>query len=111
MAPAHFWGLLAVFGLLWPGWGHGSGHREGWEVAGARAGARAELEGRGAGGFRDPPALDLQRARRNSEAVVNDSSLRRGDIVSTVKGLFVFIGRDESERTADDFVPLPGSPR
>jgi hypothetical protein len=38
-------------------------------------------------------------------------SLRQGDIASTVKGMFVFIGRGESERTSDDFAPLAGSAR
>ena len=41
-----------------------------------------------------------------SERVVNDPSLRHGDIVSTGRGFFVFIGRDE-EHQDSDFLPIP----
>jgi hypothetical protein len=54
-----------------------------------------------------PISHELRRARLNSEAVLNDSSLQRGDIVSTVDGMFVYIGTGSS-RSPDDFVPFPG---
>jgi hypothetical protein len=54
-----------------------------------------------------PVSRELQRARLNSEAVLNDLSLQRGDIVSTIDGMFVFIGTGSS-RSPADFVPLPG---
>ena len=41
-----------------------------------------------------------------SDRVVNDPTLRHGDIVSTGRGLFVFIGRDE-EHQSSDFQPMP----
>jgi hypothetical protein len=41
-----------------------------------------------------------------SERVVNDPTLRHGDIVSTGRGFFVFIGRDE-EHQSGDFQPIP----
>jgi len=46
-------------------------------------------------------------ARRASDRVRNDFSLRKGDIVSTTDGIFVFVGKGEGERTPADFVPLP----
>jgi hypothetical protein len=42
-----------------------------------------------------------------SERVLNDESLRRGDIVSTNKGLFVFRGRSDQEHRESDFIALP----
>ena len=41
-----------------------------------------------------------------SDRVVNDPTLRHGDIVSTGRGFFVFTGRDE-EHQSSDFQPLP----
>lgn len=42
-----------------------------------------------------------------TDRVMNDDSLQRGDIVSTKKGLFMFKGRSDQPRRADDFVALP----
>ena len=56
----------------------------------------------------DPLPRDFAQ-REASERVMNDPSLQPGDIVSTDKGLFVFVGRDE-ERKPGDFraaVPAP----
>jgi hypothetical protein len=52
------------------------------------------------------PADETDLARRASELVRNDFSLRKGDIVSTTDGIFVFVGKGEGERTPTDFVPL-----
>jgi hypothetical protein len=41
-----------------------------------------------------------------TDRVVNDPTLRQGDIVSTGHGFFVFVGRDE-EHQSSDFRPLP----
>lgn len=41
-----------------------------------------------------------------SDRVVNDPTLRHGDIVATGRGFFVFIGRDE-EHQSSDFLPVP----
>ena len=41
-----------------------------------------------------------------ADRAVNDPTLRQGDIVSTPRGLFVFIGRDE-EHQSSDFKPVP----
>lgn len=48
----------------------------------------------------------VSQERRASERALNDMSLRRGDIVVTDKGSFVFIGNAEEERMPGDFVPL-----
>jgi hypothetical protein len=50
---------------------------------------------------------DEQRSERNSEEVLSDMTLRYGDIVSTSRGLFRFIGRGETEPSPSDFVPYP----
>jgi hypothetical protein len=49
---------------------------------------------------------EAELARRASDQVRNDFSLRRGDIVSTTDGIFVFVGKGDGERTPADFVPL-----
>jgi hypothetical protein len=74
-----------------------------------RATLKAEFERRRIELRRHPPsAADLERERAGyaSEQVRRDSSLQRGDIVSTDKGLFVFVGDPEGEHTPADFVPL-----
>lgn len=61
--------------------------------------------------FNDDFNPDKELARMSEERVLNDDSLRRGDIISTRKGLFVFKGDDpERARQPEDFVPL-GSDR
>ena len=88
--------------------------RQAWreEVAAARARAdqqraalRAEFERNKAERLSREPD-HLERERRASEQVLNDMSLQRGDIVSTVDGLFVFSGDGEGSRRRLDFVPL-----
>jgi hypothetical protein len=49
---------------------------------------------------------EAELARRASDQVRNDFSLRTGDIVSTTDGIFVFVGKGDGERTPADFVPL-----
>lgn len=83
--------------------------REQWLARVAEAKRRARefaLEQR----MRSPaPAADLsaEEARLASERVIGDSSLQRGDIVSTSKGLFVFRGLPDQEHRESDFVALP----
>jgi len=52
-----------------------------------------------------PPSSGALEAEA-AERVVNDPTLRHGDIVSTDRGFFVFVGRDE-EHQGSDFLPLP----
>ena len=51
-----------------------------------------------------PPPEPLE--TEASDRVVNDPTLRHGDIVSTGRGFFVFVGRDE-EHQSTDFLPIP----
>jgi hypothetical protein len=48
----------------------------------------------------DPLSRDLQQ-REASERAMNDPTLQPGDIVSTDRGLVVFIGRDEERKPGD----------
>ena len=49
--------------------------------------------------------------RQASERALNDMTLRRGDIIVTDKGSFVFIGNAEEDRMPGDFVPLAVEPK
>jgi len=42
-----------------------------------------------------------------TERLLNDESLRNGDVVSTKRGLFVYRGRGDLPRRSEDFVPIP----
>jgi hypothetical protein len=68
-------------------------------------GSRGWLERRRHAVFEPPSTADEERLA--SERVLNDDSLQSGDIVSTDKGLFIFKGRSDQERSFSDFVPLP----
>jgi hypothetical protein len=50
------------------------------------------------------PSDIIDDGRMASERVLNDESLQTGDIVSTNRGLFVFRGRPDGERSERDFV-------
>jgi hypothetical protein len=47
----------------------------------------------------------IARARLASEQVLNDLSLQRGDIVSTLDGMFVFNGDEQGARSPLSFTP------
>ena len=51
------------------------------------------------------PSMDDQ-ANAMDDRLMNDENLQPGDIVSTSKGLFVFVGRRDSPRTPGDFQPV-----
>ena len=55
-----------------------------------------------------PPEVEtiVSQEQRATERVLNDMTLRRGDIVVTDKGSFVFIGNAEEDRMPGDFVPV-----
>jgi len=57
----------------------------------------------------EAPSPHDQREAEAANRIVNDPTLRQGDIVSTGRGLFVFIGRDEEHRSSD-FFPMPTQP-
>lgn len=48
----------------------------------------------------------VSQERQASERVLNDMTLRRGDIVVTDRGSFVFIGNADEDRMPGDFVPV-----
>jgi hypothetical protein len=58
------------------------------------------------------PPTPVEAERLASQVVMNDRSLHRGDIVSTVRGFFLYRGRGPDGYT-NDFVrvPNPISPR
>ena len=60
----------------------------------------------------EPLSTDKEEAEASDQRAMNDPSLQRGDIISTSKGFFVFVGRDSNGRHASDFLPLqnPHSP-
>lgn len=76
----------------------------------ARRNSLAEFERLKAEPRTPPPSLGDQLSQRNSEAILNDSSLKRGDIVSTVEGLFIFLGRGDRDPTPGDFAPYGPHP-
>ena len=45
-----------------------------------------------------------------TERVLNDDSLQPGDIVTTKKGTFVYLGRPDQPRRDEDFVPIAPKP-
>jgi hypothetical protein len=54
----------------------------------------------------DLPSSDKEDAEAADQRAMNDPSLQLGDIVSTSKGLLVFVGRSEEHRPSD-FLPAP----
>ncbi len=82
--------------------------RDQWRQRVAEAKRRARqfvLEHRGRSTFDTPSMADQEQIA--SERVLSDDVLKRGDIVSTNKGLFVFRGRPDQERRESDFIALP----
>jgi hypothetical protein len=55
----------------------------------------------------EPLSTGKEEAEESDQRAMNDPSLQRGDIISTSKGFFVFVGRDSDGRQASDFLPLP----
>ena len=53
----------------------------------------------------DPPSADKEDAEAADQRVMNDPSLRRGDVITTSKGFFVFNGRVGEEHHPADFLP------
>jgi hypothetical protein len=59
----------------------------------------------------EPIQSDEEDAKAADQRAMNDPSLKRGDIVSTSKGLLVFVGREEgNNRQASDFEPATELP-
>ena len=64
------------------------------------------------GRIKKKPSTPVESERLASQVVMNDSSLHKGDIVSTDRGFFLYRGRGPDGYT-NDFVrvPNPISPR
>ena len=75
------------------------------DAARARADVARDLARRRAASTGTTAEEDRERAQGRSESVRNDGSLQRGDIVSTVDGLFVFVGDPDGDHHPSDFVP------
>lgn len=72
-------------------------------IAQSRREALAEFQRLKAERLQNLPSSDRESDNENSDAVFNDPDLRYGDIVSTIDGMFMFVGRSGTERTAADF--------
>jgi hypothetical protein len=53
-----------------------------------------------------PPPSEKEEAEEASQRAMNDTSLKRGDIIATDRGFVVFVGREEEHRP-NDFLPTP----
>jgi hypothetical protein len=53
-----------------------------------------------------PPPSEEELAREALQRILEDESLRPGDIVSTDRGLLVFKGRSSGEPSLRDFAPI-----
>lgn len=80
--------------------------REQWQQRVEAARRRSEDFIANARTQRPAPSPSDQAETEAADRVVNDPTLRQGDIVSTGRGFFVFVGRDE-EHQSSDFVPVP----
>jgi len=108
--------VLVVTGLLtaspWRGFAQdtpefpdGAMTREQWQQRVEAARRRSEDFIANARTQTPPPPSDPLETEA-SDRIVNDPTLRHGDIVSTGRGFFVFVGRDE-EHQGSDFLPIP----
>ena len=68
--------------------------------------ARSELERLKAEALKNPVSLIEQYGQRSTQAVLDDPTLRPGDIVSTSHGMFVFVAAGPGGRGASGFVPV-----
>jgi hypothetical protein len=57
----------------------------------------------------DPSPSDKEAAEAADQRAMNDSSLKRGDIISTSKGFLVFVGPESDDHQPGDFLPVPNS--
>lgn len=80
--------------------------REEWQTHVKAARERANMMRREGKSFvAQPPTLD-EIAAEASKRILEDDSLRPGDVISTNRGLFRFQGSSDRERKPDDFVRI-----
>ena len=80
--------------------------REEWQARVEAARQRLDLMRREGRSFIPEPPTPDEIAEEASKQVLGDDSLRRGDIVSTNRGLFRFQGLPDKERTPNDFIRI-----
>ena len=81
-------------------------NREQWQAQIKIARERSEIARRAHRLFVPPPPTPEELAEEASRRILEDDSLRPGDVVSTNRGLFRFQGTPDGERKSDDFVRI-----
>jgi len=80
--------------------------REQWRARVQSSRERAETARRERRSFMPRPPTPEELAEEASRRVLEDDSLRPGDVVSTNRGFFRFQGPPDGERRRDDFVRI-----
>ena len=80
--------------------------REQWLADIEAARRRIEERRREGRSFAQPTPSDADVAREAFQKILEDDSLRAGDIVATSRGLLMFKGQSSNERSLNDFAPV-----
>jgi len=80
--------------------------REQWLADIEAARRRIEARRREGRSFARSEPSDAETAREAFQRILEDDSLRVGDIVATSRGLLMFKGQSSNERSLNDFAPL-----
>lgn len=80
--------------------------REQWLADIEAARGRIEERRREGRSFARPEPSDAEAAREAFQRILEDDSLRVGDIVATSRGLLMFKGQSSNERSLNDFAPV-----
>ena len=104
-------GLLAIFPMNCPAQERPDEDplqmsREQWRAHVKNSRDRAELGRRERRTLVQLPLTPEELAEEASKRILEDASLRPGDVVSTNRGLFRFQGNPDRERRPDDFVRI-----
>ena len=104
-------GLLALFSTACPAQERPDDDpsqmsREQWRAQVQNSRERAQITRRERRNFIPQPPTTEELAEEASKRVLEDDSLRPGDVVSTNRGLFRFQGPLDRERRPDDFVRI-----
>jgi hypothetical protein len=84
--------------------------REQWLADVEAARLRVEERRRQGRSFAAPVPSDEEVGRETFQRILEDDSLRAGDIVATSRGLLMFKGQSSDERSLSDFAPVaPGA--
>lgn len=80
--------------------------REQWLADIEAARRRIEERRREGRSFAEPAPSSVDAAREAFQRILEDDSLRAGDIVATSRGLMMFKGQSSNERSLNDFAPV-----